>query len=71
MRLALVSLLLLTGCATRAWFRPISMPEGGPRGAERRVLAGRRLRRAEAPPRRLRAARPGPYPVLVFVHGGG
>src|SRR3954470_5711226 len=70
--LTVALLLLLTpACAMRAWIRPSVMPQGG-----REVLDvaywqgddfdGLKNRLDVYAPKG-----PGPYPVVVFVHGGG
>ena len=68
---AALCLLLLSGCAMRAWFRPVELAEGA---HEVRDVAYWQGDDFDAEKHRLDVYAPkgsGPHPVLVFVHGGG
>jgi acetyl esterase/lipase len=67
----LLALLAFEGCATRAWFRPSALPEGG---REVRDVAYWQGDDFDDKKHRLdiyTPPGPGPFPVVVFVHGGG
>lgn len=69
--LLLLAALSSSGCALRAWFRPSAMPAGGTEARDVAYWQGegfddRKHRLDVYAPRG-----PGPWPVVVFVHGGG
>ncbi|MBK7857457.1 MAG: alpha/beta hydrolase [Archangiaceae bacterium] len=69
--MALAAGLLASSCAFRAWVRPSTLPEGG---LEKRDVAYWEGEGFDTAKHRLDVYAPkgpGPYPVVVFVHGGG
>ena len=69
--LLVAAALFSSGCALRAWFRPSVLPEGG---KETRDVAYWQGAGFDAQKHRLDIYTPagsGPWPVVVFVHGGG
>jgi acetyl esterase/lipase len=67
----LLLLMLLSGCALKATLKSVSLPEGGREVRDVVYWHGDDFNEEKHKLDIYSPAGPGPYPVLVFVHGGG
>lgn len=65
------TVLLTSGCAMRAWTRPSQLPEGGHEVHDLAYWEGDGFDDSKHRLDVYAPKGPGPYPVVVFVHGGG
>jgi acetyl esterase/lipase len=69
--IASAALALCSGCAMRAWFRPIELSEGAREVKDLAYWQGEDFDEQKHRLDVYAPKGPGPHPVVVFVHGGG